>query len=63
MVVALKITKVKIPFYNLKNGVALFDPFTSLSSYYKSFKADSAPPGELKQPTLGYDNGLGSYAV
>jgi len=38
-------------------------PFTSLSRYYKSFKAYSAPPGGLKQPTLGYDNRLGSYAA
>jgi hypothetical protein len=35
----------------------------SLSGYYKSFKAYPTPPGGLKQPTLGYDNRLGSYAV
>ena len=33
---------------------------TSLRRYYKSFKAYSTPPGGLKQPTLGYDNRLGS---
>ena len=38
-------------------------PFTSLSSYYKSFKGYSVPPGGSKEATIGYDNGLGSYTV